>query len=362
MRLKRPLQMSFGTISQQQVLLVRTLDADGIEGVGEALVMGGPYWNADTIEGIRATVDIYASPHIVDRAFDDVKTYSAYLHRLFRGNGAARTALEMSFLDLAGKKAKLPSICLLGERQVRESIPVSWTLHSDNLKAALSDGEQAILERGHRMFKLKVGIYDPAKEVAYVGAIAKHFEGRAEVLIDANQAWTAAEAVGILQQFSDAGVAVVEQPIPGHDVAGMARIVKECRLEVLADEAILGPPAAHTYAIAQAATGFSLKPQRDGGLIDTMRVAECATQKGWSCYGGTMLETSIGTAALGALYATVPDLRWGCELFGPLRLENDLVVDPIIPVDGCIRLPAGPGLGIVLDEDRIRHLATHGDR
>jgi len=359
LKLRRPLRMSFGEIAAQNILLVRTVDSDGVEGVGEACVMGGPYWNADTIEGTQATVERYAAPYVKGQSFDDLDEYSRALHRLFRGNGAARTALEMSFLDLAGKKAALRAVDVLGGA-ARSRIPVGWTLHSDNLADAIAEGERAIEARGHALFKLKVGIYPAETEVAYVGAIAQHFEGRARVLIDANQAWSASDAVGILDRFHDAGVAVVEQPIPGYDAQAMAHLLRETRVPVLADEALTGPGMASVLASSKAATGFALKPQRDGGLVDTLRTAAIAVEAGLSCYGGTMLETSLGTAALAAVYATVSDLSWGSELFGPLRLDGDITVTPLIPRGGNLDLPTGPGLGVTLDEERIRWLAQRG--
>lgn len=359
LKLRRPLRMSFGEIAEQHVLLVRTIDSDGVEGVGEADVLGGPYWNADTIEGTQAVVERYSAPYLRGQGFADITDYSRALHRMFRGNGAARTALEMSFLDLAGKKSGLSAVELLGGAR-RTSIPVGWTLHSDNLSEAIADGEQAIEERGHRLFKLKVGIYEPEAEAAYAGAIARHFEGRARVLIDANQAWRVDQAIEILGRFHDAGIAVAEQPIPGNDAQAMARLVRECAIPVLADEALTGPDVAALLASTKAASGFSLKPQRDGGLMDSLATSAAASDAGLHCYGGTMLETSLGTAAMAAAYAAVADLAWGSELFGPMRLNDDITTVPLLPRAGELELPAGPGLGVTLDEDRIRRLERLG--
>ncbi|CAB3863509.1 Chloromuconate cycloisomerase [Achromobacter animicus] len=358
LRLRKPLSMSFGDITDQQVLLIRTTDTDGVQGVGEAYVMGGPYWNADTIEGTHAVVTRYAAPWLEGREFADLAEYSATLHRLFRGNGPARTALEMSFLDLAGKKSGRRAVDLLGDGAKRARIPVSWTLGSDDLGRAIQDGEQAITERGHRLFKLKVGIVEPESEALYAGAIARHFEGRARVLVDANQAWARDQVRDILLRFQDAGVAAVEQPMAGHDPMAMARIRQDEAIDIsiIADEPLIGPATARLHATHQSASAFSLKPQRDGGLMASLATAEIAQNAGILCYGGTMLETSVGTAALAALYAAVPDLSWGSELFGPLRLDGDTTTSHLLVRDGCLELPTGPGLGVTLDEDRIRHL------
>lgn len=360
LRLRKTLRMSFGEIKDQHVLLVRTTDTDGIQGVGEAYVMGGPYWNADTIEGTHAVVTRYAAPWLEGRDFADLAEYSATLHKLFRGNGTARTALEMSFLDLAGKKSGRRAVDLLGDGAQRTRIPVGWTLGSDDLGRAIEEGERVISERGHQLFKLKVGIVEPEKEAQYAGAIARHFEGRARVLVDANQAWSCAQARDIVLRFQDAAVAAVEQPMPGHDPIAMARIRQETafRIAIIADEPLTGPAVARFHASHQSASAFSLKPQRDGGLMASLATAAIAQNAGIHCYGGTMLETSVGTAALAALYGAVPDLSWGSELFGPLRLDGDTTTSQLLIRDGHLELPEGPGLGVTLDEDRIRYLAS----
>jgi muconate cycloisomerase len=74
-----------------------------------------------------------------------------------------------------------------------------------------------------------------------------------------------------------------------------------------------------------------------------------------------MPETSLGTAALAALYACAPTLDWGCELFGPLRLEDDIVLQPSHPREGLLHLPNGVGLGVTLDEDRIAFLTARSE-
>lgn len=353
--LKRPIRMSFGEIGRQHLMLVRIVDEDGVEGVGEACVMGGPYWNCETIEGAQAVVTRYASPHLLGRGFDGLHAFSAVLWKLFRGNGAARCALEMAYLDLLGKKAGQPAVQLLGGA-VRQRIPVAWTLRSGALADALEDGEEAIRERGHRMFKLKVGIAEPASEIAFAAALVERFQGRARILVDANQAWTQDAAREILPRLADAGVCAVEQPVAAHDVLAMARLVRDGALAVIADEPLTDPGVATMFAAAGAASGFSLKPQRDGGLCSSLQMAAIAKAHGISCYGGTMLETSLGTAALCALYAVVPDLQWGCELLGPLRLDGDIVAVPLHPQDGDYSVPSGPGLGVTLDEERIDYL------
>jgi muconate cycloisomerase len=81
-------------------------------------------------------------------------------------------------------------------------------------------------------------------------------------------------------------------------------------------------------------------------------VAEAA---GIGCYGGTTLETSVGTAASLHLYCTLPNLSEGCELFGPLLLADDIVEEPVEYRDFQVWVPRGPGLGVSLDEEKVSH-------
>lgn len=66
-----------------------------------------------------------------------------------------------------------------------------------------------------------------------------------------------------------------------------------------------------------------------------------------------MLEGGVGTAASAHVFATLPSLAWGTELFGPLLLTEDILAEPLRYADFHLSVPTGPGLGIALDEDRV---------
>ena len=74
---------------------------------------------------------------------------------------------------------------------------------------------------------------------------------------------------------------------------------------------------------------------------------------GIGLYGGTMLEGSVGTAASAQVFATLPELAWGTELFGPLLQTEELLSEPLVYDDFSLSVPTGPGLGISLDEDKL---------
>ena len=355
-RLRQPIAMSFGTVSVQNVILVRMRDADGVEGLGEASVLGGPYWGEESAESVQAVIEKYLAPVLVGTEITGVEAVAASVAGLVRGNAAARGAVEMAAVDLLGKRLGVPAVHLLGG-PCQQGIPVAWTLSTGSAGGDVEEGERALAERGHRRFKLKLGRATAAADVARAAAIVEAFHGRASVIADVNGAWDCVMAARFLPALAQAGLEAIEQPLPAGDVDGIARLRTGLGMEVIADEAVTSLQAAFRVAAGGGASVLSLKPNRDGGLTGSRRVAAVAAASGMGVYGGTMLETSLGTAASLALFATLPDLRLGSELFGPLRLADDIVTASLTPRDGTLLIPAGPGLGVTLDEDRVAFLA-----
>jgi len=93
------------------------------------------------------------------------------------------------------------------------------------------------------------------------------------------------------------------------------------------------------------------------GLLAMRNVAAVAEAVGIGIYGGCLLESSIGAAAHLQVFAGLRELAWGCEHFGPQILVNDLVERPLRFANFQIHLPAGPGLGVTLDHNKLRHYA-----
>ena len=112
-------------------------------------------------------------------------------------------------------------------------------------------------------------------------------------------------------------------------------------------------------AVAQAAAAdaVSLKLVKHAGLIGVRKVAAVAEAAGIGLYGGCLLESSVGAAAHLQVFATFRELAWGCEHFGPQILTGEFVTEPLRFEDFHVHLPSGPGIGVTLDEDRLRHYA-----
>ena len=111
-----------------------------------------------------------------------------------------------------------------------------------------------------------------------------------------------------------------------------------------------------------AADVFAVKIAQSGGLYQAGRVAAIADAASIGLYGGTMLEGAIGTIASAHLFSTFPNLTWGTELFGPLLLAQELVTEPLQYQDFELVVPTGLGLGVELDDERLRFFQRDAER
>lgn len=348
----RPHVLAMATMYRQTLCLIRLYCSDGIVGLGEATTIGGLSYGPESPEGIKLTIDSYFAPILQGRDATRPAQAMALLAKHAVGNHFAKCAVETALLDAQGKRVGLPVSELLGGR-VRDRLPVLWTLASGDTARDIDEAERMIDNRRHDMFKLKIGKRPLAEDVAHVGAIKKALGDRASVRVDINMAWDETTARRGIEMLADVGCDLVEQPIIRHNRAGMARLAARARIPIMADEALQGPATAYDYAAHAAADVFAVKIEQSGGLFAACQVQAIADAAGIALYGGTMLEAGVGTIASAHVFATFPALSFGTELFGPLLLTQEILEQPLDYSDFSLAVPAGPGLGIALDEDVV---------
>jgi muconate cycloisomerase len=273
-------------------------------------------------------------------------------------NNAAKAAIETALFDAVGKTLGVPAALLLGG-VVRDRIPVYWTLASGDPEQEIAEAEAKLSARLHNAFKIKIGAQAPEQDIVRLRRLAAALNGRARLIVDANQAWDEPTAVRCLPALAELGIALVEQPLPAWNVAGMTRLRSRTTLPLMADECVFSASDMAMVAQAAAADVVSLKLVKHGGLLNTRKVAAVAEAAGIGLYGGCLLESSIGAAAHLHVFASLRELQWGCEHFGPQILVEDLVTEPLRFEDFHIHLSTGPGLGVTLDQDKLRRFARN---
>jgi muconate cycloisomerase len=349
-------ELSSLSVTTQSYVIVELRLANGAEGIGEAATLGGPRWSEESVESIKATIDAYLAPALIGAPADRFEAARIRMGAVAKRNNAAKAAIESALFDAVGKTLGVPAVQLLGGA-VRESMPVLWTLASGDPAQEIEEAEQKLAARLHDTFKVKIGAQSADADLARLRRIAGALVGRASLIVDANQAWDETTALRCLPVLAELGVRLVEQPLPAWNLAGMARLRARSTVPLMADECVFTAHDMLDVARAAAADIVSLKLVKHGGLIATRSVAAVAEATGIGLYGGCLLESSIGAAAHLQVFAGLRELAWGCEHFGPQILVDDLVDEPLRFADFRIHLPAGPGLGVTLDQDKLRRYA-----
>ena len=345
-------------VTAQGYVIVQLRLACGIEGVGEAATLGGPRWSEESVEGIKAVIDAYLAPTLLGHPGDRVEAAAARMDAAAKRNNAAKAAVETALLDALGKAWGLPVSALLGGGIVTDRFPVFWTLASGDAGQEIEEAERKLAGRLHDRFKIKLGAQPWEADLARLRRLAEAIGGRTTLIVDANQAWDEPTAARALPCLAELGIAMVEQPLPAWNLAGMARLRARPGVPpIMADECVFDAHDMLAVAGTAAADVVSLKLVKHGGLLALRRVAAVAASAGIGLYGGCLLESSIGAAAHLHAFAGLRGMAWGCEHFGPQILADDLVTEPLRFSDFAVGLPAGPGLGVVLDEDKLRRYA-----
>jgi muconate cycloisomerase len=340
------------TMRTQSAVIVRLRCSDGSEGIGEGTTIGGLSYGPESPESILSAIETYLAPVVLGQDADQITNAIAQMDRNVRGNRIAKSAVEMALWDALGKRLGVPVAQLFGGRTVQD-MPVAWTLASGNSDTDIAEAQEMVARGRHNIFKLKIGKRTVRDDVAHVGRIKAALGESASIRVDINQAWSLADARWGLKGLQDVGCELVEQPVQARFLNAMAELTQSYEIAVMADEALGGPEDALNVASRKAADVFAVKIAQSGGLMRAREVIAIGQAAGIALYGGTMLETALGTAAALQLFSTVEHLAWGTEFFGPLLLTDDILTVPLTYGNFRVAVPQGAGLGVTLDPDKI---------
>ncbi|BFM49856.1 muconate/chloromuconate family cycloisomerase [Marinomonas sp. THO17] len=348
----RPHKLSMTSMAVQTMVIVRLKDDQGQEGIGEGTTIGGLAYGPESPESIKTNIDRYLAPLLIGESTDSVRYLMQRLNMAVKGNMIAKSALQTALLDLQGKHLGVPVSGLLGGA-VHKHIPCLWVLASGNTEKDIAEAKELIAVGRHCDFKLKIGSRPVEEDVAHVAAIKAALGNSASVRVDVNQAWDEATAVKGMAALQEAGVDLVEQPTPAQDIDTLVRLSNKFQIPILADEGVADAKDVFQFAKQGFNGGIALKIAKAGGPIAALDAAVASESAGLGLYGGTLLEGSIGTAVAIHAWSTLPSLRWGSEMFGPLLLQDDIIKQPLRYHNNGVDVPNLPGLGIELDELKL---------
>lgn len=329
-----PLRMPFVT-ALRAVTEVVAIDAivhtdDGAVGRGEAVAT--PIITGDTSGSIVAALSNELRTAVLGRDLDDFEDLLRRVQTALTGNRSAKAALDIALHDLRAQALGVPLHRLLG---AGSSAPRTDVTVSVDTPEAMAEQAAARVAEGFATLKLKVAV-DPRIDVERVRRIREAVGPDVALRLDANQGWSAKQAVAILNALerAEVGVELVEQPVPAHDLAGLAFVRDHVSAPVMADESVASPADALEVIRRGAADLINIKLMKAGGLRPARQLADIAAAAGIGTMVGGMMATGLGVAADAALAATLPDdvvhdldpAWWLAESDGFVRYEGDRVL------------------------------------
>jgi muconate cycloisomerase len=348
----RPFKISQGERETLETLIVRVHTDEGIVGIGETQA-----WrrqgSAEVLWNLVRTIKDHFEPLIAGRSPFDIGGILSTLNEALYNTLYAQAAVADALYDIAGKAVGLPVHKLLAG-ECRDRVRVGGLLAMKPTVGELMESADRFYERGFRHFGLKIGI-DPRQDLANVAALRARFDDRVVLRVDANGALTYDAALALLKKIEPYDIDAAEQPIAIWDLDGLAALCRATSIPIMADESVSTDHSLLEVIRRRAATVVQTKIAKNGGMYRVWRLWTLAAAAGMRIYPGNHPSTSVATAAVAQLCAAWPGpLMEGVFAVGVSgALGADIVTEPIVPVNGEIRVPSGPGLGVDLDPAAI---------
>jgi o-succinylbenzoate synthase len=347
-----PFRTSFGVERDRDVLLVRAVTADA-EGWGECVAAAEPRYSSEYADGAADVLRRFLVPAVA--AAGDLAPEAAGPAMAFvKGHRMAKAALELALLDAWLRAAGRSLADHLGATRDRVPAGVSVGIH-DSVPELL-DAVAAYLDQGYLRIKLKI---EPGWDLEPVAAVRERFGGDLLLQVDANAAYTLADA-GHLAALDRFGLLLIEQPLAEDDLAGHAELAGRLATPVCLDESITSAKAAVDAVAMGACRIVNVKAGRVGGYLEARRLHDACRPLGVPLWCGGMLETGLGRAANVAL-AALPGFTLPGDTSASDRYYHQDLTDPFVLEDGHLAVPQGPGIGVEPIPDVLEGLTTSAE-
>ena len=332
----------------QETPMVRIACADGAVGTGYTYTIGTGG------SSVCALLRDHLAPRLVGRDSTEIEAiwkslfFATHATAVGAITSLALAAIDTALWDLKCRRAGQPLWKMAGGAQPR--VPVyttegGWLHHSTQ---QLVDEAVAAKAQGFRGAKMKVGRPAIAEDVARLTAVRAAVGDTFELMVDANQAFTVAEACRRAHAYRDVLLGWFEEPLPAEDLAGHVELAAKAAMPIAVGESLYHPSHFREYLERRACTVVQVDCARVGGITPWLKVAHLAETFNAPVCPHFLMELHV------SLSAAVPNGAW-VEYIPQL---DDVTTSRMEMRDGYAIPPAAPGLGIAWDEAAIDRLAV----
>ncbi|NAZ80408.1 enolase [Kineococcus sp. R8] len=348
---RKPLRFASGEVHAADHVLVRVHTDAGVVGIAEAPPR--PFTYGETQASIVAVVDQLLGPALVGRSLHDRNALRAAMHRTV-GNPTAKAAVDMAVWDALGRCLGLTVTAMLGGGAGRP-LRVCHMLGFDDPAVMVAEAGRMLADHGVDTFKVKVGRRPLELDVAVVRALRAEFGPGIDLYVDGNRGWTASESLRALRLMEDLDLSFAEELCPADDVLDRRRLVRRSTIPVLADESATTPAEVTRELLSGAADAVSIKTARTGFTVSRV-VLDLCDGLGVEVVVGNQVDGQLGTSCSAAFAAAHPlTAARAAELSNFLDMSDDLLTESLRIEQGHLVLPVGPGVGVVVDEEKLEH-------
>lgn len=373
--LKRKVTHASAVRTHSDNLVVRCVLADGTVGHGEGVPR--EYVTGETVDG---AIELLAQADWARQLDRDCPDFAAAVHlaeslrlppvpgddRQIRGN-AARCAVELAVLDAFGRAFGEPLT-----RVTQLVAPELYRFRPEVRYSGIIGDPRGWKKRlyplayrllGFRQVKVKVGLAGQ-DDVARLRVIRRWLGSAVDLRLDANEAWTAAEAADRIAQLEPFGISCVEQPLRHEDLPALAALRRQVRTPLMLDESLCGEVDAERAVRLGGCDLFNLRLSKCGGFIPSLRLAQFARRHDLGYQLGCQVGETALLSAAGRHFATSVDgLRY---LEG--SYDRHLVYEPLtreditFGYDGTAPALVGCGLGVTVDPAALDWVTQRRER
>ncbi len=258
--------------------------------------------------------------------------------------------------DLRAKACGVPLYKLLGGHSQSVTVPAVISIIPP---AELPEALAPYQTQGYRQYKLKLG-GDPAEDIRRV-EVARHTLGtKARIKVDANQGFaTADNALKVVGAISRYDIELVEQPVKHWDYEGLKRVRERSEMALMVDEGVRTGRDLWRLLSVTGIDWVNVKLMKCGGILPAMKLAALAEIAGVKVQVGSMLESSVASAAGAHLHRALPAIS-ASEMVGPHHFAED--IGDFTYANDEVVFSERAGLGIEVDQERLLALTLRGVR
>lgn len=336
-----PFKTALRTVEHVNDIVVKITADTGEVGFGEApptAVITG-----DTKGSIVCAIRDFIAPAITGMEIENIDGIMERLNACIQKNTSAKACVDMAVYDLYGKRFHAPLYQLLGG--YRKEFETDLTISVNPIAEMVRDSLSAV-KRGYRILKIKVG-KEGIKDIERISAIREAVGQDVKIRVDANQGWTAKEAIRIISIMEDKGLDIdlCEQPVNAHDLDGMRTVTNAVYTPILADESVFSAEDAVEIIRTRAADLINIKLMKTGGIYNALKICSIAETYRVECMIGCMLESKLAVSAAAHL-AAAKKIITRADLDGPSLCKTDPFKGGPGYLENRIVMNDLPGIGI----------------